>query len=89
MMSKNNELRKARRLEVRRKVARRTALNVFLKMQGLSLRERLKLARLLVWQSDLKFEARKQGKSVSVLIGEMNKPNSRGSGADRVGSAGC
>jgi hypothetical protein len=72
-MSKNNEMRKVRRLEARKGVANRTALNVFLWMQLLPLRSRLKLAWLLMSRGDLRYFARKSGKSLGQYVADRKK----------------
>jgi len=76
-MSKDNGKRKMFRRERRVKQANDLALTVFLRMQMQPLMERLKLARFLVFQSDLRYFARKQGKSVRQVLAE-NKQERRG-----------
>jgi len=72
-MSKSNAMRGARRSDARRKQANRVALNVFLRMQMRPLRQRLRLARCLVFQSDLRYFARKQGTSVQQVLAESKQ----------------
>jgi hypothetical protein len=72
-MSKDNGKRKIFRRERRVKQANDLALNVFLRMQMQPLRERLKLARFLVFQSDLRYLARKHGKSVRQVMEKIEQ----------------
>ena len=57
-----------RAVELARAKRSQEVLNVFLSMQSRPLRQRLRLARLLVFQSDLRHFARKQGKTISQLL---------------------
>jgi hypothetical protein len=65
-------MRKAGRMDQRKAAA----VNVFLAMQSQPFLKRLKLARMLVFQSDLRFYAKKRGISLKSLMAERKQKRS-------------